>query len=211
MSRQATATFHLVSSCNPALKLKGFRTLKLQNGCTAMNSKRPSIAKSTARAASGGVIVVAALLALMFWKGGMGGGSNPQTSAAPNSDNSTQPQTPTTADPKTPDEPPMANLDTGGLTQDEELALQDKVLGILIDERTFLMQVPHQDTQLYRPAELNRLVELAELAKGDTNGIRVRILQRQSARPSAERQLRTQLASVGITSDAVYLQKEFIP
>ena len=85
------------------------------------------------------------------------------------------------------------------------------MLSILIDERSYLMAVPTETELIYRPTELSRLVELAQRADGDSNGIRVRILQRTTARVSANEDLKASLEEVGISADAVYLQSEFIP
>ena len=52
---------------------------------------------------------------------------------------------------------------------------------------------------------------LAELAEGDTNGIRVRILRRENARASAEEKLKLELQHVGIRTGAVYMPEDFVP
>ncbi|HIE98474.1 MAG TPA: hypothetical protein EYG03_17210 [Planctomycetes bacterium] len=170
-----------------------------------MISKRPRVIKNTARAAAGGVIVVAALLALMFFQGagsgtGEGDSSNPSLSMVTTESSADAAENSTDAD-----------LADGGLTADEQKALSDQVLSILIDEHEYLMEIPDDDAIIYRPAEIERLVELARQAEGDSNGIRVRILQRESARPSAEEKLKLALATAGIDIDALYQQSEFIP
>lgn len=181
-----------------------------------MKMKRPSVAKSTAQAASGGVIVVVALLALMFFKGVGTGTSSSDPAASVSQQPSLATTKPVSTTPlETPSSTPSANtaddkLSTGGLTQDEQKALSGKILGVLIDEREYLMEIPSEDKTIFRPTSLERLVELARLADGDTNGIRVRILQRETARPSAEQILRNQLVKVGIGSDAIYLSGEFV-
>ncbi|MEO2019773.1 MAG: hypothetical protein ABGZ53_36030 [Fuerstiella sp.] len=170
-----------------------------------MVSKRPRVIKSTARAATGGIIVVAALLALMFFRGaGSGTGEGESSSPLP-----TMVATESNADEAENSSEPM--LADGGLTADEQKALSDQVLSILIDEHDYLMVIPDDSTTIYRPMEMERLVELAQQAEGDSNGIRVRILQRESARPSAEEDLKAALASAGIDVDALYQQSEFIP
>ena len=170
-----------------------------------MNSRRPRIIRSTARAATGGVIVVAALLALMFFRGaGSGTGDGDSSNTSPSMITT---ESPTDAAEK----PTEAKLADGGLTPDEQKALSDQVLSILIDEHDYLMEIPDDDSTIYRPAEIERLVELARQAEGDSNGIRVRILQRESARPSAEEKLKLALASAGVDVDALYQQSEFVP
>lgn len=160
--------------------------------------------------------MVVALLALMFFKG-VGSGTS---SSEPAASTSQQPSLATTKPVSAPPlETPASNtsdgeaddkLSTGGLTQDEQKALSGKVLGILIDERDYLMEIPSENQAIYRPTSLQRLIELAGLTDGDTNGIRVRILQRETARPSAEQILRNELVKVGIGSDAIYLSAEFV-
>ena len=170
-----------------------------------MISKRPRVMKTTARAATGGIIVVAALLALMFFRGaGSGTGEGESSSPLPS-----MVTTESNADAaEKSSEPDLAD---GGLTADEQKALSDQVLSILIDEHDYLMEIPDDSTTIYRPTEMERLVELAQQAEGDSNGIRVRILQRESARPSAEEKLKAALATAGIDVDALYQQSEFIP
>jgi hypothetical protein len=173
-----------------------------------MNSKRPSVMKSTARAGAGGAVVIGALLALLFLRGG-GGSPGPDSET-----NSGTPMVTTETDQtatEIPAKAPSQSDSSGGLTADEEKALSGELLSILIDERSYLMAVPTDSEPIYRPTELSRLLKLAALAEGDSNGIRVRILQRETARVSAKEDLKAELAKIGISSDAVYTQAEFIP
>ncbi|MCR9197964.1 MAG: hypothetical protein NXI04_04940 [Planctomycetaceae bacterium] len=175
-------------------------------------SKRPRILKTTARAASGGVIVIAALLALLFFRGpGLGQGEGDADSDAADT---AMASTETPAGGATPTVAPAESAPTaenGGLTPDEERALSDKILAILIDEHEYRLEVPGEAETLYRPIEMERLLELAELAEGDSNGIRIRILRRENARASAEEKLKLELEHVGIRTDAVYMPEEFVP
>jgi len=100
---------------------------------------------------------------------------------------------------------------TKGLSADEEKAIAGDVLTVLIDEHDYLMQIPGTTDVVYRRCELSRLIELAKLAKGDTNGIRVRILRRESARASSESQIKIDLAHAGISTDAIVMPQEFVP
>lgn len=177
-----------------------------------MGSKRPRIMKSTTKAAGGGVVVVAALLALLFFRGpGLGSGDGVSTDTQPmattESSSSNSPAT-VASDGNSETKP---KLDTGGLTPDEQQALSGSVLSILIDERDFLMELPKAGESVYRPAKLSRLVELAALAKGDSNGIRVRVNRRENARASAENQIKQELSKIGIGEGAIYMPAEFIP
>lgn len=165
--------------------------------------------KSTAKAASGGVVVVIAIIALMFLRGpGTGSGENEGEGLSP-----VKPPMASTDPPVENENPEAVVEDTaeGGLTPDEKKALSDSVLGILIDDWDYLLEVPGESESIYRPTELDRLISLARQAEGDSNGIRVRILQRESARPKAEQELRQKLSEIGISADAVYMPEEFIP
>ena len=178
--------------------------------------QRPRVIKTTTKAASGGVIVIAAILALLFFRGpGLGTGESDSENETSGTDRpamaTTEPVTTTGGSPTTPSESPDVTDDSGGLTPDEQKALSGKVLGILIDEYSYRMEVPGDATPIYREAELQRLVQLAKQADGDSNGIRVRILRRENARASTEEQLKLELSRVGINSDAFYMPETFVP
>lgn len=172
-----------------------------------MSASKPKVVKSTVKAASGGVIVVVALLALMFLQGpGTGSGETDGEGLAP-----VKPTMVTTEPPETPDAKDDGDSAAGGLTDDEQKALSGNVLGILIDERSYLLEVPTGTETDFVPAELRRLLELAAMADGDSNGIRIRILQRETARAKAEQDLRQALGEIGIGTDAIYMPAEFVP
>ena len=163
--------------------------------------------RSAVRAASGGVVVVAALIALMFFRG-------PGTGSNESDGDGFSPVSPSMATTQAPVESPTAiTADTaeGGLTPDEQKALDGRVLGVLIDEWDYLLEVPGEVESIYRPAGLDRLIVLAQQVDGDSNGIRVRILQRESARPKAEQDLRNALSEVGLGPEAIYMPDSFIP
>ena len=82
---------------------------------------------------------------------------------------------------------------------------------MLIDEHEYLLQLPGTPDPIFRPTPLSRIVELATIATGDANGIKVRILRRESARASSEQQLITDLAHKGIRQDAVVMPSDFVP
>jgi hypothetical protein len=171
--------------------------------------------KSTAKAASGGVVVVAALIALMFMRGpGTGSGKTDGEGLSPvNKSMATTESMPETSNASSMQSPEAVVKETadGGLTPDEEKALSGTVLGILIDEHQYLLEVPGEAESIYRPTELPKLIALAKQAEGDSNGIRVRILQRESARAQAEQDLRDALATAGISANAIYMPDAFIP
>lgn len=99
----------------------------------------------------------------------------------------------------------------GGLTEDERKALSGNILTVLIDDYQYLIELPGTPVTILRPAELSRIVKLASLAKGDSNGIKVRVLIRESARASAEKQLQADLEHSGIHRDAIMITSEFVP
>ena len=99
----------------------------------------------------------------------------------------------------------------GGLSEDERKALSGNILTVLIDDYQYLIELPGTPVTILRPAELSRIVKLASLAKGDSNGIKVRVLIRESARASAEKQLQADLEHSGIHRDAIMMTSEFVP
>lgn len=174
-----------------------------------MASRQPGVFKTTARAASGGVIMVGLMLCLLLFRGFGTGSPDSATST------SGSPQMATTESPKnteTPDpESTVEDESSGGLTPDEQKALSEKVLAVLIDEHQYLLAIPGESTDVYRPTELERVIELARRTEGDSNGIRVRILRRENARASAEEQLKLDLNRAGITRDCIYMPADFVP
>ena len=150
------------------------------------------IVRGTSRAGmGGGAILIGLALFLLyqfFWQGGTGvSGSGKESSLA------------------APD--PII----GGLTDDEHKALSGNILTVLIDDYQYMIELPGKPDTIHRPTELSRIVELAGLAKGDSNGIKVRVLIRQSARASAEKKLQADLEHSGIHRDAIMMTSEFVP
>lgn len=175
------------------------------------------IVRRTSRAATGGAALLLAFLALMVLRLGGGGSGDPdgngQSGSAGEATAAARPPLVSTAPdgraasrtPATP--PPAASL----LSADEQQALSGPVLTVLIDEHSYLIQLPSETQPVYRPADLQRVLQLAELTRGDTNGIRVRIVRRENARASAEEQLKLDLSRRGIGSNAVHMSEDFVP
>ena len=187
-----------------------------------MTSKTPYVFRNSARAASGGVALVIAVIAFLFFRGGgFGDGANEagdgdDTGAVINTDArpgksvaATQDSEAATGQQDSSSKGSNQDNATGGLTDDEKTALTDDVLGIMIDEYSYFMVIPGEDT-IYRPTELDRLVQLAQQATGDSNGIKVRILRRETSRTKAEVDLKNALAEGGIGEDAVYMPKDLL-
>lgn len=193
-----------------------------------MASKRPNTLKRSTRAASGGAVLAGAILVLIFFRGsGLGIGvdsegegedaqstntTNPETQSAKNqsSELASMGTSSDTPQPKAPDSTPEGSLPQT-LTIDEQVATGQRTLGILIDERDYLLRIPGTPQAVFRPSTLERLVELAQRVAGDTNGIRVTILRRETARTTAEQELKAALAASGIGADAVYMPNDFVP
>ena len=178
----------------------------------AENSPPGKIVRKTSKAATGGAALFIAFLALMLFRHGTG---DPQSGS--NSKESAKSQL---ASAKTPDAVTAPNKSPGKtdstsksqtVSSDEQQALAGNVLTILIDERNFLLQLASNDQPVYRPIPIERLLQIAPLATGDENGIRVRILRRENARASAEEQLKLDLARIGITNANIYMSDQFIP
>lgn len=163
-----------------------------------------------------GAILIGLALFLLFRGPGPGGTGQSGSGTGPE-ETSTGKTMVTTASPsETPAETTSKSVVApdavvGGLTDDEQKALSGDVLTVLIDEREFLIEIPSDAEAVFRPTEFDRVVKLAAMAKGDTNGIKVRILRRESSRASAEFQLKSELERHGIESDAIMMPGEFVP
>lgn len=194
-----------------------------------MARKRPTALKTTTRAASGGAVLVGAVLVLLFFRGtGIGIGVDSEGEAE-ESVNTPDASEPSDSEPsrelasvapasgssgsQQPDAaiPPKEISNQPKLSIDERVATGQKTLGILIDERSYLLRIPGTPQDVFRPSTLERLVELAKLVSGDTNGIRVTILRRETARTTAEQELKSALAAAGIGANAVYMPNDFVP
>lgn len=97
------------------------------------------------------------------------------------------------------------------LTADERRAISSGILTVLIDERKFLIQIADTPAPVFRSTILSRIPELVRRCSGDTNGIRVIVRRRETARPSAEADLRRELEKLQITSDAILMPEEILP
>jgi hypothetical protein len=158
-----------------------------------------------------GALMIGLALFLLFRGFGVGSGTAATT---------TSPEIPTTA---APDQPTRQNQtsDTKQVavnersldqfTAEERRAISGNILTVLIDERKFLIQISETPAPVFRSAAINRIPELALQCPGDANGIRVRILRRETARPSAEADLRRELEKVRITADNILMPEDTIP
>lgn len=175
-----------------------------------MNSRGPvGLGRKAVRAASGGVLVIVALLVLLFMQGPGTGSSDPQSSAESESAGSEALVSaagdvgPTTSRPADDEE------DHESADQDPTAFVGDTLV-VLIDEHDYFINVPADRTDAWQPVELSRLIELAQQATGDSNGIRVRIQKRSTARASAEHRIRSELQQAGIGMDAIFESAELV-
>ncbi|MEO2035484.1 MAG: hypothetical protein ABGZ35_25675 [Planctomycetaceae bacterium] len=173
-----------------------------------MNSRGPvGLGRKAVRAASGGLVVIVALLVLLFMQGpgtGSGDGEVSETADA----NGEAPAVVSTD--AVSDTMLQSDAEDGGLTDQEQAAVAGNTLIVLIDEHDYFMQVPENETTAWQPMELTRLVEVAQRAAGDSNGIRVRIQKRSTARASAEQKVRSELEQAGIGVDAIFESSELV-
>jgi hypothetical protein len=168
------------------------------------------VVRTTSRAGVGGGAILIGLALFMLFKGmGPGGTGSSGSGIGPESEtsliNSKATETSSEKAITAPDEV------KGGLTDDEKKSLSGDVFTVLIDEKNFLMELPGDLDPVYRETSLPRVIELAKLAKGDSNGIRVRILRRESARASAEFDLIDGLHKAGIAKDSTIMPADFVP
>ena len=173
------------------------------------------IVRGTSRAGmGGGALLIGLALFLLFRGFGPGGTGASGSGTGEGSTTASTAKAPAPKDEKNEShESSLAAPDPiiGGLTEDERKALSGNILTVLIDDYQYLIELPGTPVNILRPAELSRLVKLASLAKGDSNGIKVRVLIRESARASAEKQLQADLEHSGIHRDEIMMTSEFVP
>lgn len=152
---------------------------------------------------AGGMLLICCALLLLFDGINL---STPGTSAG-NSTESTATTNSTAAIPRSID-----SAEDSANTENATASLAGQpVLTVLIDERSYRVQVPAEPAPLYRDSSLEQIRSLASTTTGDTNGIRVRILRRETARQSAETALHQTLEQAGITVDAILMPSETVP
>lgn len=108
---------------------------------------------------------------------------------------STEPESPAEAPPAQPDEEPKAE-------EKSENKPDIKVLDILVDGHDYQISLRGKG---YTTFPLARIVETAKVTSGNEDGIRVRILRRDSARVVAWSRLYEALEDAGISKDAILM------
>lgn len=120
----------------------------------------------------------------------------------------------TNPDSQRPDNPPPVARGLDATQPNENLApnpAASPLITILIDERSYRLQISADPKPVYREISLESIKPLAAKTTGDSNGIRVRVLRRETSRQSAETQLLDALASSGITPDAILMPSTPVP
>lgn len=100
-------------------------------------------------------------------------------------------------------------------TPSRAAAIRNGVLRVVIVEREYRVPVAADsriadDLESLRTVSLEEVVDLAERAAGDSNGLRVRVLRHRSSRASAEERLLAALSEAGLGDDAVYMASELL-
>ena len=108
---------------------------------------------------------------------------------------STEPESPAEAPPAQPEEEPKAE-------EKSENKPDIKVLDILVDGHDYQISLRGKG---YTTFPLARIVETAKVTSGNEDGIRVRILRRDSARVVAWSRLYEALEDAGISKDAILM------
>ncbi|MBL8818917.1 MAG: hypothetical protein JNL58_23010 [Planctomyces sp.] len=179
------------------------------------------VAKTGSKATVGGTALLLALVMYLLFNFGTGmgtgsgnGESSSELGKEPSGLASKAPASSDSPDETEPGDSKLTSLVadqlSGGMTDDEKKALSSDVLAVLIDEREYFIEIPGKDP-VYRPTQLKRILELAQNARGDSNGVRVRIIRRETARASAEEQLKLDLGRIGIGPDQIYMAETLIP
>lgn len=181
------------------------------------SSKRSTIGgivRGTRRASMGGGAILIGIVLFLILRGlgtpGLGPGLGPGGSTETSGDTQDTGAAVSTDAPDGDSSAVSPNSKGDGLTEDERKSVGVETLTVLIDGHNYLLGIPTSSEMLYRPTDLKRIVELAQQVKGDSNGIRVRILRRESSRARAEVEIATELNHVGITQDEIVMPKEFV-
>ena len=121
------------------------------------------------------------------------------------------PETGSEAD-DTPDEFALATLDAEVeiIPAPVPVPLTDDVVDVRIEDRSYWVRQLLAGKKVYQPAELDQIVEWAKKAKGDAQGIRVRISRRGSARVSTWETLQHELTQAGLSQSSVLLQEGLV-
>ena len=84
------------------------------------------------------------------------------------------------------------------------------VLNVVIDGRDYAVRQVIDGEERLHPMSLPEIVELAQAAPGNNEGIRVRVLRRESSRPTAEQALEQALLDAGIEPGEILHTEELL-
>lgn len=158
-----------------------------------MAKKKKGGAKNSVAKGVGAAVVIAFLLGMYTGIPGFGGGDGPSGEGG------------------------AAKGDTsaaGPITADDTMTksgLEDEVVTVLIDGHKFAVLTKVAGESKYQPVPMDKVVSLAKLAKGDDSGVRVKVQRRETARMSAQEELRASLLNAGIPTSAVYWPTQLLP
>lgn len=167
--------------------------------------------RRTPRAAAGGSLLLLALLLLLFFKFGPGGAGQAEVGTGESGGNAENLLVNARPNASETSRPEPTDADNISLSVDEQQALAGNVLEVLIDEHDYLVAVASDPEPVYRPMSVDQITRLAGLAAGDSNGIRVRVVRRDTARAQAEESLKKALEAVGITANMIHMSESMVP
>ena len=106
----------------------------------------------------------------------------------------------------------LANLDTRTeiLPTAATTGVSKDVLDVRVEDRSYSLRRVVDGKDVYEPATLDQIIELARATKGNDQGIRVRINRRPSARVVAWMTLQQELIKAGLSEHSVQLQEGLV-
>ena len=91
---------------------------------------------------------------------------------------------------------------------DAATAAPPAVVYVLLDGREYLLRRGPEGKVPFKPVTLDEVVEAAQSATGDENGIRVRIEQKRSSRHTTQSALEGKLEAAGVPKDSIRWKDE---
>jgi hypothetical protein len=103
--------------------------------------------------------------------------------------------------------PPVSVDETIKAVSAESFIVDAEVLEVVVREESYLIRLTADGSERRVPADLGRIVELAQATTGNKDGIRVVILREPSARFLTWKTLEKELAGVGLAADSIELSR----
>ncbi len=85
-----------------------------------------------------------------------------------------------------------------------ESGLVDDCVNVLIDGYDYLLLTSNDGSEAYRKTSIDQVLSLAQIAKGNDTGIRVKVLCKASARASAEVRLKEALTNSQLPEHSIF-------